>query len=77
MTDTEIIRAILQGEKEKYRLLMEKYQPLVFRTCLGFVHYKDDADVKPKRRNILINKWELGCKTSFYQDDEMFSIEIH
>ncbi|NMD03934.1 MAG: RNA polymerase sigma factor [Bacteroidales bacterium] len=23
---------------------MEKYQPLVFRTCLGFVHYKDDAD---------------------------------
>ncbi len=44
MTDIEIIRLILQGEKEKYRLLMEKYQPLVFRTCLGFVHNKDDAD---------------------------------
>jgi RNA polymerase sigma-70 factor (ECF subfamily) len=44
MTDTEIIRLILQGEKNKYRLLMEKYQPLVFRTCLGFVHNKDDAD---------------------------------
>ena len=23
---------------------MEKYQPLVFRTCIGFVHDKDDAD---------------------------------
>jgi len=44
MTDIEIIRLILQGEKEKYRRLMEKYQPLVFRTCLGFVHNKDDAD---------------------------------
>jgi RNA polymerase sigma-70 factor (ECF subfamily) len=44
MTDIEIIRLILQGEKEKYRLLMEKYQPLVFRTCLGFVHNKDDSD---------------------------------
>ncbi len=44
MTDIEIIQLILQGEKEKYRLLMEKYQPLVFRTCLGFVHNKNDAD---------------------------------
>jgi len=44
MTDIEIIRLILQGDKEKYRLLMEKHQPLVFRTCLGFVHNKDDAD---------------------------------
>ncbi len=44
MTDIEIIRLILQGEKEKYRLLMEKYQPLIFRTCLGFVHNKDDSD---------------------------------
>ena len=44
MTDVEIIRLIILGEKEKFRLLMEKYQPLVFRTCLGFVHNKDDAD---------------------------------
>lgn len=44
MTEGEIIRQILQGDKEKFRLLVEKYQQMVFRTCLGFVHDKDDAD---------------------------------
>jgi RNA polymerase sigma-70 factor, ECF subfamily len=44
MSDSEIINLILQGEKEKYRLLVEKHKQMVFRTCIGFVHNKDDAD---------------------------------
>ncbi|MBN2667240.1 MAG: sigma-70 family RNA polymerase sigma factor [Bacteroidales bacterium] len=44
MNESEIIRDILDGDREKFRLLVEKYQPLVFRTCIGFVHDKDDAD---------------------------------
>lgn len=44
MTDNEIIKLILQGEKEKFRLLVEEYQQMVFQTCMGFVHNKDDAD---------------------------------
>jgi len=44
MTDKEIINLILQGDREKFRILVEKYQQLVFRTCLGFLHNKDDAD---------------------------------
>ncbi|MDX9948771.1 MAG: sigma-70 family RNA polymerase sigma factor [Bacteroidales bacterium] len=44
MTESGIIRDILEGDREKFRLLVEKYQPLVFRTCIGFVHDKDDAD---------------------------------
>ena len=44
MTDSEIIRLILQGDKDKFRILVEKYQPMVFRTCMGFLHNKDDAD---------------------------------
>jgi hypothetical protein len=44
MTDSDIIKLILQGEKEKFRLLVEQYQQMVFRTCMGFVHNKDDAD---------------------------------
>lgn len=44
MSDAEIIRLILQGDREKFRLLVEQYQPMVFRTCMGFLHNKDDAD---------------------------------
>src|SRR4030042_4179726 len=44
MTDSEIIKLILQGDKEKFRMLVEQYQQMVFRTCMGFLHNKDDAD---------------------------------
>ena len=44
MTDSEVIKLILQGDKEKFRMLVEQYQQMVFRTCLGFLHNKDDAD---------------------------------
>jgi RNA polymerase sigma-70 factor, ECF subfamily len=44
MTDIEIINMILQGDRDKFRLLVEKYQSMVFRTCMGFLHDKDDAD---------------------------------
>lgn len=44
MTDNEIIRSVLQGNSNSYRYLVEKYQQMVFSTCIGFVHNKDDAD---------------------------------
>lgn len=44
MTDSEIIRLILQGDQDKFRVLVESYQSMVFRTCMGFLHNKDDAD---------------------------------
>jgi len=44
MTDIEIIRQIAQGDRNMYRMLVERYQPMVFRTCMGFLHNKDDAD---------------------------------
>jgi RNA polymerase sigma-70 factor (ECF subfamily) len=44
MTENEIIRLILQGDKDKFRMLVEQYQQMVFRTCMGFLHNKDDAD---------------------------------
>lgn len=44
MTDSEIIKLVLQGEKEKFRMLVEQYQQMVFKTCMGFLHNKDDAD---------------------------------
>lgn len=44
MTDLEIIGQILQGDRNLYRVLVERYQPMVFRTCMGFLHNRDDAD---------------------------------
>ena len=44
MEEFEIISDILKGDKEKFRFIVEKYQQMVFRTCMGFVHDKDDAD---------------------------------
>ena len=44
MTDGEIIGHILQGNRNMFRLLVEKYQSMVFRTCMGFLHDKDDSD---------------------------------
>jgi RNA polymerase sigma-70 factor, ECF subfamily len=44
MTDTEIINIILQGGRNEYRTLVERYQSMVFRTCMGFLHDKDDAN---------------------------------
>ncbi|HOP58245.1 MAG TPA: RNA polymerase sigma factor [Bacteroidales bacterium] len=44
MNEKEIIQLILKGDREKYRLLVEKYQNMVFRICIGFVHNKEDAE---------------------------------
>jgi len=44
MNDHENIEKILQGDRNCYRVLVERHQSMVFRTCLGFVHNKEDAD---------------------------------
>ncbi len=42
--DDEIIKQILQGNRDIYRELVEKYQPMIFRTCMGFLHHKEEAE---------------------------------
>lgn len=44
MTDNDIIKLILQGDLDKFSLLVERYQPMVFRTCMGFLHNQNDSD---------------------------------
>jgi RNA polymerase sigma-70 factor, ECF subfamily len=44
MIDSEIIYQILQGDRNLFGTLVEKYQAMIFRTCMGFLHNKDDAD---------------------------------
>jgi RNA polymerase sigma-70 factor (ECF subfamily) len=44
MTDYEIIKKVLDGDRNKYGILVERYQSMIFRTCLGYVHNKEDAN---------------------------------
>ncbi len=44
MNDNEIIKSIVQGDRDSFRILIERYQQLVFRTCMGFLHNKEDAE---------------------------------
>src|SRR5664279_915290 len=44
MTDGEIVKQILKGDRDLFRMLVDRYQPMIFRTCLGFLHNKDDSD---------------------------------
>ncbi len=43
MTDNEIIKDILDGNKDAFRFLVERYQKSVFRTAMGFLHDRDEA----------------------------------
>jgi RNA polymerase sigma-70 factor, ECF subfamily len=44
MTDSEIIIKVLHADRNSFGILVDKYQSLVFRTCMGFLHDKDDCD---------------------------------
>jgi RNA polymerase sigma-70 factor, ECF subfamily len=44
MSDSEVIKLIIQGDRNLFSILVERYQSMVFRTCMGFLHNKDDAE---------------------------------
>ncbi len=44
MSDEQLIHEILSGNTLAFKELMEKYQGMVFRTAMGFVHAKEDAE---------------------------------
>ena len=44
MSDNEIVQLVLAGNRDAFRAIAEKYQGMVFRTCIGFVHNKEDAE---------------------------------
>jgi len=44
MNDSELIKLILNGDRDRFRILVEQHQQMVFRTCMGFVHNREDAE---------------------------------
>jgi RNA polymerase sigma-70 factor (ECF subfamily) len=44
MNDIELVKRICEGDENSFRLLVEKYQDNVFRTCYGFIKNVEDAE---------------------------------
>ena len=44
MSEQEIIQAIVNGDHSRFEWLVQKYKTMVFRTAIGFVHSKEDAE---------------------------------
>lgn len=44
MSDQQLIKEILSGDTSAFKILVDKYQGMVFRTAMGFVHSKEDAE---------------------------------
>ena len=44
MTDSELVQGVIDKKENAFRLLVEKYQQIVFNTCNGFLHNKEDAE---------------------------------
>ena len=44
MTQNELIKLVLDGNQAAFRSIIEQYKANVFRTCLGFVHDREDAE---------------------------------
>lgn len=44
MNELELIEHILEGNKNAYRQIVDKYKSMVFRVSMGFVHNKEEAD---------------------------------
>jgi len=72
MSEQEIIQALLNGESSKFELLVVKYQNLVFRTALGFVHSKEDAE--DLTQDVFISAYQSIAK---FQGNSEFSTWLY
>ncbi|MDD2358704.1 MAG: sigma-70 family RNA polymerase sigma factor [Thiovulaceae bacterium] len=44
MNELELIKSITSGNTTDYKYIVEKYTNIVFRTCLGYVHNREEAE---------------------------------
>lgn len=44
LDELKLIQEVSRGNTSKYHQLVELHQQMVFRTCMGFVHQKEDAE---------------------------------
>lgn len=43
MSERELVKDILEGDRDKFRFIADKYKDVVFRTAIGYLHSSEDA----------------------------------
>ncbi|MEL7600491.1 MAG: RNA polymerase sigma factor [Proteiniphilum sp.] len=66
MSDEQLIKEVISGNQTAFKSLTEKYQLQVFRTVMGFVHTKEDAE--EITQDIFIRVYQ--SLSSFHHDAE-------
>lgn len=56
LTDIQIIEEILKGDKQKYALLMRKYNQRLYRICKGY--FKDEAEIEDIMQDTYIKAFQ-------------------
>lgn len=72
MSDEQLIKEITSGNHAAFKNLMEKYQLQVFRTVMGFVHTKEDAE--EVTQDIFLRVYQ---SLSSFQHDAEFSTWLY
>lgn len=72
MTETDIIRNIKNGDTHAFKLLVEQHHKLVFRTVMGFVHIKEDAE--DLTQDVFINAFQ---SIKYFQEKAEFATWLH
>ena len=44
MTETEIVKKLIENDEDTFRFLISKYHLNIFKVCMGFLHHKEDAE---------------------------------
>lgn len=70
--DSEIIRSVLEGDTGSFGLLLDKYQAVVFRIAIGFVHEREEAE--DITQEVFIRAWQSLGK---FRGDASFSTWLH
>lgn len=56
LTDIQIIEEIRKGEKERYALLMKKYNQRLYRICKGY--FKDEAEIEDVMQDTYVKAFQ-------------------
>jgi RNA polymerase sigma-70 factor, ECF subfamily len=72
MSDQQVIFEIINGNHSKFEWLVTKYQTIVFRTAIGFVHNKEDAE--DLTQEVFISAFR---SLSTFQGDSEFSTWLY
>ncbi len=70
--ENNLISRIVNGETGLYTVIVERYRPMVFRTCMGYVH--DHEEAQDLAQDIFINAY---TSLKMFRNDSSFSTWLY